>query len=85
VLSREDGSNGPELVAEVTDNGSGISGPAAPGPEAPAAPEAPARSNGMGLRIMRYRAESAGARLSIEDLAPGTRVCCRIPVTNGGG
>ena len=34
---------------------------------------------GMGLRIMRYRAESAGAQLMIEDLQPGTRVCCRIP------
>jgi len=68
VLSREEGEEGPELVAEVTDNGSGIAGPAVS-----------ASGNGMGLRIMRYRAESAGASLTIEDLAPGTRVRCAIP------
>ncbi|HTZ52193.1 MAG TPA: substrate-binding domain-containing protein [Spirochaetia bacterium] len=68
ILSREEGEEGPELVAEVTDNGSGIAGPSVS-----------ARGNGMGLRIMRYRAESAGARLLIEDLAPGTRVRCAIP------
>jgi signal transduction histidine kinase len=32
----------------------------------------------MGLRIMRYRAERAGAELRIEPLQPGTRVSCII-------
>jgi signal transduction histidine kinase len=80
VLTREEGGGGAELVAEVIDNGRGL--PASANGHEPAAP---ARRGGMGLRIMRYRAESAGARLSIEELAPGTRVCCRIPVANGEG
>jgi DNA-binding LacI/PurR family transcriptional regulator/signal transduction histidine kinase len=66
VLSREGVNGTGALVAEVIDNGVGVM---------------PDRSgNGMGLRIMRSRAESAGAELSIEDLRPGTRVSCRIPV-----
>jgi DNA-binding LacI/PurR family transcriptional regulator/signal transduction histidine kinase len=80
VLSREERGAGDELVAEVSDNGRGL---AANGSAPVLAPST--LQSGMGLRIMRYRAESAGARLSIEDLAPGTRVCCRIPVTSGGG
>ncbi len=58
----------PSLVAEVTDNGVGL-------------PDAP--RGGMGLRIMRYRAETIGAELSIERLNPGTRVSCRIPGARG--
>jgi len=52
------------LVAEVADAGSGI-------------PEE-VNGNGMGLRIMRYRAEKAGAQISIDRLDPGTRVRCLI-------
>jgi signal transduction histidine kinase len=36
-----------------------------------------ADDNGMGLRIMRYRAESIGAELTIEELDPGLRIACR--------
>ncbi len=52
------------MVAEVTDFGSGFSGQTSP--------------DGMGLRIMRYRAEKAELDLHIEQLSPGTRVCCRV-------
>jgi signal transduction histidine kinase/DNA-binding LacI/PurR family transcriptional regulator len=52
------------LIAEVTDAGTGI-------------PE-DVNGNGMGLRIMRYRAEKAGAKISIDRLEPGTRVRCTI-------
>jgi len=52
------------LVAEVSDFGDGLP-PSIDG-------------DGMGLRIMRYRAESAGAELRIERLARGTRVSCRV-------
>ena len=57
---------GPVIIAEVSDYGAGI----------------PARvtGNGMGLRIMRYRAATAGAELRIESLEPGTRVSCRMGV-----
>jgi signal transduction histidine kinase len=36
-----------------------------------------ADDQGMGLKIMRYRAESIGAELTIEKLAPGFRIACR--------
>ncbi len=58
----------PSLIAEVSDNGRGL----------PAVPQ-----GGMGLRIMKYRAETIGAGLSIERLNPGTRVSCRIPGARG--
>jgi DNA-binding LacI/PurR family transcriptional regulator/signal transduction histidine kinase len=67
VLSREGGNSDGTLLAEVIDNGVGRT--ASRGKN----------GSGMGLRIMRYRAESAGAELSIEDLQPGTRVSCRVP------
>ena len=67
VLSREGGNGDGALVAEVIDNGVGRT--ASRGKN----------GSGMGLRIMRYRAENAGAELSIEDLQPGTRVSCRVP------
>jgi DNA-binding LacI/PurR family transcriptional regulator/signal transduction histidine kinase len=67
-LSREE-SRSPVLVAEVTDHGDGL-------------PSASA-GEGMGLRIMRYRAETAGAELRIEKLDPGTRVSCRIDCGRG--
>jgi signal transduction histidine kinase len=69
VLSREGGNADGALLAEVIDNGVGRTASGG------------RNGSGMGLRIMRYRAESAGADLSIEDLQPGTRVRCRIPRT----
>jgi signal transduction histidine kinase len=57
------------LVAEVSDDGEGL----------PASVD----GDGMGLRIMRYRAETAGAELRIERLAPGTRISCRIDCSHG--
>jgi signal transduction histidine kinase len=60
----------PSLVAEVTDYGVGLPD-SVPG-------------EGMGLRIMRYRAEMAGAELTIERLSPGTRISCRIRPSQGG-
>lgn len=56
------------LVAEVSDNGKGF-------------PRA--TREGMGLRIMRYRAETAGADLRIESLDPGTRISCRLRSVGG--
>ena len=57
------------LVAAVTDYGDGL-------------PRV-TTGEGMGLRIMRYRAETAGAELLIERLNPGTRVTCRISSGQG--
>jgi signal transduction histidine kinase len=54
----------PCYVIEVVDNGTGL-------------PDALA-GRGMGLRIMRYRAETIGADLIIDRLEPGTRIQCRI-------
>ena len=61
---RGEGERAAVLVAEVTDYGDGL-------------PKS-TTGEGMGLRIMRYRAETAGAELLIERLNPGTRVTCRI-------
>jgi len=57
------------LLAEVRDFGRGMS---ADGPGR----EASESGRGMGLKIMRYRAEAIGASLEIESLNPGTRVSC---------
>jgi signal transduction histidine kinase len=57
------------LVAEVSDCGDGL--------------PASINGDGMGLRIMRYRAETAGGELRIERLAHGTRILCRIDCTQG--
>jgi DNA-binding LacI/PurR family transcriptional regulator/signal transduction histidine kinase len=59
----------PALIAEVTDYGTGL--------------PASITSTGMGLRIMRYRAETAGIALRVEKLDPGTRVSCRIDGVQG--
>jgi DNA-binding LacI/PurR family transcriptional regulator/signal transduction histidine kinase len=53
------------LVAEVRDFGRGM------GPTK-------AQGRGMGLRIMRYRADSIGARLEIRNLEPGVCVSCSL-------
>ena len=44
-------------------------------------------SRGMGLKIMRYRAQRAGARLSIRNADPGVTVTCSlaIPARRNGG
>jgi signal transduction histidine kinase len=57
--------SGGMLVVEVSDSGYGLPERISP--------------DGMGLRIMRYRAEKAGAELSLLRTNPGTRVTCRIP------
>lgn len=59
----------PALIAEVTDYGVGL-------------PKS-VPVEGMGLRIMRYRAGTAGAELQIERLDPGTRVSCKIASAQG--
>jgi signal transduction histidine kinase len=59
----------PALIAEVSDYGTGL----------PAA----TTGDGMGLRIMRYRAETAAVELRVEKLDPGTRVSCRINGARG--
>jgi signal transduction histidine kinase len=58
-----------ETVLTVTDDGSGLS-------------ENARSNNGMGLRIMAYRASMIGANFNIERLsARGTRVICTLPAT----
>lgn len=59
----------PFFVAEVCDYGKGMPGSFS--------------EKGMGLRIMRYRAETIGAELLIERLDPGTRVKCRFSLPEG--
>jgi DNA-binding LacI/PurR family transcriptional regulator/signal transduction histidine kinase len=56
----------PFLITEVIDYGKGLPDKIPEG--------------GMGLRIMKYRAETADAEYSITQLHPGTRVQCRIAV-----
>jgi signal transduction histidine kinase len=54
----------------VTDDGVGL-------------PEQSAGGDGMGLRIMAYRASMMGAAFAIERLPEsGTRVICRLPSTS---
>ena len=74
TLSCEPGSEDPDsavplLTAEVRDDGVGI-------------PDTRSRT-GMGLKIMQYRAEKAGAILTVERLDPGTRVFCEVPGRRG--
>jgi DNA-binding LacI/PurR family transcriptional regulator/signal transduction histidine kinase len=52
------------LVAEIRDFGKGMG--------------SDGDSRGMGLRIMRYRAESIGARLEINNLEPGVCISCSL-------
>jgi len=54
----------PQLLAEIIDNGKGLS--------------ARQSSTGMGLKIMRYRAEKARADLEIAPTNPGTMVRCAL-------
>ena len=56
------------LVLEVDDDGDGL-------------PDAPAEAGGIGLRVMRHRAELIGGTLEIgSPPAGGTRIACRIPM-----
>jgi PAS domain S-box-containing protein len=56
------------LVFSVTDNGVGLRR---------------TKGHGLGFHIMKYRAESIGARLELEALKkPGTRVTCYLPLAN---
>ncbi len=65
-LRRENGAKrSAALVAEVVDYGTGL-------------PAEPSSGTGMGMRIMRYRAEQARIDLTIESLERGTRVSCRL-------
>ncbi len=58
-----------ELVFSVTDNGVGLN-------------PKPKTDHGLGFHIMRYRAESIGARLELESLKKGgARVACYLPLT----
>jgi len=63
------------LVLTIDDDGCGLSD----------LPEAEARrSNGLGLRTMRYRAGLIGGTLTIEsDAGTGTRVRCEVPIGRG--
>jgi len=57
------------LVFSVTDNGVGFSGK-------------PKTGHGLGFHIMKYRAESIGARLELESTKNrGARVACYLPLT----
>jgi len=60
-----------KIVLTVTDDGTGL-------------PENARNGNGMGLRIMAYRAEMIGATFHIERLSnlPGTRVTCTLDTKN---
>ena len=72
--------SGGELELEVTDNGRGFSlaaGDVSPSDEVPAG----AGSNGLGLRIMRYRAQMLGGNLAFGgSSACGATVRCTCPL-----
>jgi signal transduction histidine kinase len=55
-----------ETVLTITDDGAGL-------------PDNARNGEGMGLRLMAYRAEIIGAAFHIERLAQGTRVICTLP------
>jgi len=58
------------LLLTITDDGSGL-------------PENARNGEGMGLRIMAYRAAMIGATFNIERLPDsGTRVTCKLPLHN---
>jgi PAS domain S-box-containing protein len=60
--------SGRDLVFSVIDDGVGLR---------------KTKGHGLGFHIMKYRAESIGARLELEALKkPGTRVTCYLPLAN---
>jgi signal transduction histidine kinase len=60
--------DGSELVLSISDDGAGFD------------LETAGEQGGMGLRIMRYRAQSVGGRLVIDSSRAGTRVALRVPL-----
>jgi len=60
--------DGSELALSIGDDGSGFD------------LEKASEQGGMGLRIMRYRAQSVGGRLVIDSSPAGTRVVLRVPL-----
>ena len=60
--------DGSELVLSISDDGAGFD------------LETAGEQGGMGLRIMRYRAQSVGGRLVIDSSPAGTRVALRVPL-----
>jgi signal transduction histidine kinase len=63
--------NEDSLVVEVIDDGGGYK-------------PSDGTSGGMGLKIMRYRAEKLGARLSVAPTPSGTSVRCEMPSPDRG-
>ena len=55
-----------ELVFSVRDNGVGLK---------------KTKGHGLGFHIMKYRAESIGARLELEALKKGSQVTCCLPIS----
>jgi len=60
---------GAELVLTVADNGGGFE------------PETASAAGGMGLRIMRFRAQNLGGRCEVASSPGGTRVTLRVPLS----
>src|SRR6516165_1770027 len=67
-----------ELSLEITDDGRGLSGPAASAPSRGA--DAPETSHGAGLRGMSERLSAVGGRLSVGSAGPGFRLIATVPV-----
>ena len=59
-------SNDEVLVLTIRDNGKGF--------------DANANGSGMGLRIMRYRAQCIGGSCDVQSSSEGTVVTCRVPL-----
>jgi signal transduction histidine kinase len=70
VFIRFEDENG-DMALTITDDGAGIS-------------QNRRENQGMGLRIMAYRASMIGANFRIERLARGTRVTCKLPANATG-
>ena len=54
------------MVLTIRDNGKGF--------------DSNANGNGMGLRIMRYRAQCIGGSCDVQSTSEGTAVRCRVPL-----
>jgi signal transduction histidine kinase len=60
-----------EIVLTITDDGLGLTAKSQ-------------KESGMGLRSMAYRAEMMGGVFNIENLKPGARVSCVVPMNDDG-
>ncbi len=58
--------NGNNLLLTIGDNGKGF--------------KSNANGDGMGLRIMRYRAQCIGGSCEVQSSSEGTIVSCRVPL-----